>query len=103
MYDANNSEKTLTSPRAGGALRGHRRPLHKGSDGNRSRTRARHTGSTGDEEARLCALSKTKHIERALEGRLERLDGVDLVVRRRGRAREVVDLCMEAVSACLVW
>ena len=61
------------------------------------------TRCTGDQEARFGALRETKHVERALEGRLERLDGVDLVVRRRGRAREMVDLCMEAVSGCLVW
>ena len=58
------------------------------------------TRGTGDQEAGLGALGETEHVEGTLEGRLERLDGVDLVVRGRGRAREMVDLCMEAVSGC---
>jgi hypothetical protein len=45
-----------------------------------------------NEEAGLDTLGEAEHVERALERRLDRLDGVVLVVRGRGRAGQVVDL-----------
>ena len=37
-------------------------------------------------------LGEAEHVEGAHAGRLDGLDGVELVVRRRGGARQVVDL-----------
>jgi hypothetical protein len=51
------------------------------------------TGRGGDEEPGLDSLGETEHVQRAHEGRLDRLDGIVLVVRRRGGASKVVDLC----------
>ena len=43
-------------------------------------------------DRRAQSLGKTKHVDRAVDRSLGRLDGIVLVVDRRGRAREVVDL-----------
>lgn len=48
-------------------------------------------GGRGDEESGLGSLGETEHVERTHERRLDGLDGVVLVVRRRSRAGEVVD------------
>ena len=49
-------------------------------------------GSRGLQDARLDALGKPQHVDCAMHGGLGRLHRVELVVDRRGRAREVVDL-----------
>jgi hypothetical protein len=50
-----------------------------------------HLRGGSDKEPCLGSLGETKHVERAHEGSLDGLDGVVLVVGRRGRAGEMVD------------
>lgn len=57
-------------------------------------------GRRRNEESGLGSLGETEHVERTHERRLDGLDGVVLVVRGRGRAGEVVDLCI--VRQCTV-
>lgn len=45
----------------------------------------------GDEETRFNTLGEAKHVERTHERGLDGLDSIELIVRRRGRAGEVVD------------
>ena len=47
--------------------------------------------SAGDEEARLCALCETQHIQSTHERCFDGLHGIILIMRRRRRAGEVVD------------
>jgi hypothetical protein len=48
--------------------------------------------SGGEEKARLDALREAEHVERAHRADLDRLDRVQHLLRRRGWAREVIDL-----------
>mmetsp|Transcript_14859 Transcript_14859/g.34940 ORF Transcript_14859/g.34940 Transcript_14859/m.34940 type:complete len:359 (-) Transcript_14859:274-1350(-) len=48
-------------------------------------------GGGGEEDAGAHALREPQHVQRPLHAGLDRLHGVVLVVRRRGRAREMVD------------
>lgn len=54
----------------------------------------RPTRSAGKEDACFGTLGKTEHIESSHETCFEGLDRIELIVRRRGRASEMVDLCM---------
>ena len=44
------------------------------------------------QNARVQALGETQHVDRSNDARLRRLNGIMLIVDRRGRAGEVVDL-----------
>jgi len=55
-------------------------------------------GSGGDKEARLCALSQTKHVQSPHERCLDGLDSIELVMWRRGWTCEMIDFFKQAVS-----
>src|SRR3990172_9088058 len=56
------------------------------------RRAAIHLGGGGLKDAHLQALGQAQHVDGAVHAGLRRLHGVELVVDRRGGAREVVDL-----------
>lgn len=59
----------------------------------------RRTRGTRDQEARLGALSEAEHVERPHERRLDCFDSVELIVRWRCRACEVVNFCFDFMSS----
>ena len=77
--------RKLTNPQAGDELQDLRRPLYRRSQ------RVVHaqgwenddlTGGARYEETGFCTLGETEHVESAHEGRLDRLDGVVLIMWR---------------------
>lgn len=86
----------LTSLRVGGGLLGRRIPLKTNAavlgGGWIQHSGCGRTGSTGDQETGLCSLRQPKHVERAHEGSLDGMDGIELIMRWRSRAREMVNL-----------
>ena len=59
---------------------------------NRAHPPVTRTRCARDKETSLCALCKTKHVQRAHERRLDCLYSVELIMGGRCRARQVIDL-----------